>query len=184
MRPKFEFGDQVRVTRNLRNDGTYPGMDTGELLVRRGSTGYVRDVGSFLQDQLIYSVHFLDQDRLVGCREEELQPADAPWTPSRFESREQVVAKLKLGAGGRVLVDQGEVGEVVRVLRGAATAEGSGEVAYHVHFSGRSTLQVPESALDPLPSGDSPRENSVNATNANSATTQIDTPNAKQEDTE
>ena len=29
--PLFEYGDEVRVVRNVRNDGTYPGMDTGTL---------------------------------------------------------------------------------------------------------------------------------------------------------
>jgi len=131
--------------RNLRNDGTVPGVAVGKLLVRRGSTGFVRDLGTFLQDQIIYAVHFLSEGQLVGCREEELQPASAPWTPSRFEFRERVVARLRLGSGGRVLVERGEVGEVLRVLRDAP-----GGVSYHVLFEGRSTLQVPESALDPV----------------------------------
>jgi nitrogen fixation protein NifZ len=43
------------------------------------------------------------------------------------------------------------VGEVIKVLRGAPTAESAGSVAYHVHFPGRNTLQVPESALEPAP---------------------------------
>jgi len=149
MRPKFDHGDEVRVVRHLRNDGTYPGMDTGTLLVRRGSVGYVRDVGTFLQDQIIYSVHFLESDRLVGCREDELQAAAEPWTPSRFEFREKVAARLPLGNGGRVLVEQGKVGEVMKVLRGTPNADGSaGNVAYHVLFPGCGTLQVPESALE------------------------------------
>jgi nitrogen fixation protein NifZ len=152
MQPRYDYGDEVRVLRNVRNDGTFPGQPTGALLVRRGSTGYVRDVGSFLQDQLIYSVHFLDGDRIVGCREEELQPASDPWTPSRFESREKVSARIALGRGGRVLVEQGRVGEIMKVLRGSATAEQSGEVAYHVLFPGCSLLQVPESALEPASS--------------------------------
>jgi nitrogen fixation protein NifZ len=139
---ELEYGDQVRLIRNVRNDGTYPGAPRGELLVRRGSLGFVRDVGTFLQDQIIYSVHFLDVDKLVGCREQELQPADAPWTDSRFEVREKVAAGIRLGVGGRVLVEQGEVGEVLKVLRGVAD-----DVSYHVHFSGRNTIQVPESAL-------------------------------------
>lgn len=142
MRPEYDYGEKVRVLRNVRNDGTYPGMDVGKLLVRRGSVGYVRDIGTFLQDQIIYSVHFLEEDRLVGCRGEELQPADAPWTPSLFELRDKVAARISLGVQGRVLVQQGEVGEVLKVLRG-----GPGEVSYHVHFSGRNTLQVPEPAL-------------------------------------
>jgi len=176
MRPSFEYGDAVRVLRNVRNDGTYPGVDTGTLLVRRGSTGYVRDVGTFLQDQIIYTVHFLDSDRLVGCREEELQPAEAPWTPSRFEFRDQVSATLALGAGGRVLVEQGEVGEVLRVLRGAPPPEGIGDVSYHVHFPGRNTLQVPESALEPAPS------KSANATAASPTQPPSDPNTASQED--
>ena len=184
MRPSFEYGDEVRVVRNVRNDGTYPGEDTGTLLVRRGSTGYVRDVGTFLQDQIIYTVHFLDADRLVGCREEELQPAADPWTPSRFEFRDKVAARLTLASGGRVLVEQGEVGEVMRVLRGAPTPEGVGDVAYHVHFSGRNTLQVPESALELAPNADaiaaSPKNGPSDASTAkvteDAAQTAIDAP--------
>jgi nitrogen fixation protein NifZ len=143
MRPEFDYGDEVRVLRDLRNDGTFAGLDVGKLLVRRGNMGFVRDIGTFLQNQIIYSVHFLAEDKLVGCREEELQPASAPWTPSRFEIRDKVTAKISLGIQGRVLVDPGEVGEVLKVLGGAP-----GSVSYHVHFSGRNTLQVPESALE------------------------------------
>ncbi|HYN76259.1 MAG TPA: nitrogen fixation protein NifZ [Lamprocystis sp. (in: g-proteobacteria)] len=143
MLPAFEFGAQVRVLRNVRNDGTFPGQATGTLLVRRGSTGYVRDVGTFLQDQLIYTVHFLAEDRLVGCREEELQLAADPWVPSLFEARDRVRARLPLGVQGRVLVEPGGEGEVMKVIRDAP--EG---VAYHVHFDGASTLQVPETALE------------------------------------
>ena len=151
MRPLYDYGDEVRVLRNVRNDGTFPGQPTGALLVRRGSTGYVRDVGTFLQDQIIYSVHFIDSDQIVGCREEELQPVAEPWTPSRFESREKVAAQIALGRGGRVLVEKGRIGEVIKVLRGAPDADGEGDVAYHVLFPGCSLLQVPESALEPAP---------------------------------
>ncbi|WP_295456874.1 nitrogen fixation protein NifZ [uncultured Thiodictyon sp.] len=143
MRPAFEFGAEVRVLRNVRNDGTYPGLATGTLLLRRGSVGFVRDVGTFLQDQIIYSVHFLDEDRVVGCREEELQPAADPWVPSRFEFRDRVTARIPLGIAGKVLVERGAAGEVLKVIRDAP-----GGVAYHVWFEGPNPLQVPESALD------------------------------------
>lgn len=144
MLPRFDYGEAVRVTRNVRNDGTYPGLDTGELLVRRGSVGYVLNVGTFLQDQIIYTVHFLDQGRIVGCREEELIGADEPWTPSRFETREKVRARIRLAVQGEVLVEAGSEGEVLRVLRD--TPQG---VQYHVHFPGH-VLQVPEDVLEPL----------------------------------
>ena len=52
MLPKFQFGDEVRIVRNVRNDGTYPGVPTGTLLIRRGTTGVVINVGTFLQDAL------------------------------------------------------------------------------------------------------------------------------------
>lgn len=142
MRPRYEYGAEVRVIRNIRNDGTYPGKNTGELLVRRGSIGYVKDVGTFLQDQIIYSIHFLDDNVMVGCREEELIDGDAPWIPSQFEFRDKVKAKVPLGIQGNVIVEQGEKGEILKVLRDAP-----GGVAYHVLFSNRQ-LQVPETALE------------------------------------
>jgi len=141
MRPRFEYGDEVRVTRNVRNDGTYPGMEIGAPLVRRGSVGYVQNVGTYLQDQVIYSVHFLDANRLVGCREEELIAAAEEWVPTRFEFRDKVAAVRALGVGGEVVAEAGSVGEVIRVLRDVADGP-----VYHVRFPGR-TLQVPEGAL-------------------------------------
>ena len=142
MKPKYDFGDEVRVTRNVRNDGTYPGLDTGQLLIRRGSIGHVRDVGTFLQDQIIYTVHFVEQDRVIGCREEELIAASDHWVDSLFEYRDRVLAKLPLGIQGKIIVEAGASGEIEKVLRDAP-----GGVAYEVRFPGRS-LQVPESALE------------------------------------
>ncbi len=146
MQPRFEHGEAVRVTRNVRNDGTFPGEPTGALLVRRGQVGFIRDTGTFLQDQIIYVVDFLDIGRVVGCREEELQPAAASWIASRFESRERVAAALPLGRRGEVIVETGEIGEVLKVIR-----EMPDVVSYHVHFPGRQVLQVPESALSSPP---------------------------------
>jgi len=142
---RYDYGDEVRVIRNVRNDGTYPGLDVGAPLVRRGSVGYVVNVGTFLQDQVIYSVHFLNEQRLVGCREEELIAADAPWTPSRFEFREKVSSRINLAVDGGIVVAAGTEGEIIKVLRNDNPAQ----VQYHVRFPGR-TLQVPERALSAL----------------------------------
>ncbi|MBI4741821.1 MAG: nitrogen fixation protein NifZ [Betaproteobacteria bacterium] len=146
MGARWDYGAPVRLTRNARNDGTYPGLGPGAPLVRRGSVGYVVDVGTFLQDQIIYSVNFLDCGKIVGCREEELIGADEPWTPSRFEFRERVRAAKGLSVNGGVLVATGVPGEIIKVVRDAP-----GGVAYHVHFDtlpGR-VLQIPEDALEP-----------------------------------
>ncbi|MBT0960503.1 nitrogen fixation protein NifZ [Denitromonas sp. IR12] len=150
MNARWDYGAAVRLTRNVRNDGTFPGLDPGAPLVRRGSVGYVVDVGTFLQDQVIYSVNFLDEGRIVGCREEELIDADDPWTPSRFEFRDKVLAAKGLSINGAVLVPRQAVGEVVKVLRDAP-----GGVAYHVHFdvlAGR-VLQISEDLLQPASAG-------------------------------
>lgn len=144
MQPHYEYGAEVRVIRNIRNDGTFAGKETGQLLVRRGSIGYVKDVGTFLQDQIIYSVHFLEHNVVVGCREEELIDGDAPWTPSKFEFRDKVKAKVPLGIQGNIIVEQGEEGEILKVLRDAPNG-----VAYHVLFPSRQ-LQVPETALEAI----------------------------------
>lgn len=146
MQTQWTFGDEVRVVRNVRDDGTFPGAGRGDLLVRRGSVGTVVEIGTFLQDQIIYSVHFLDIDRVVGCREEELIGGDEPWLPSVFEARERVATGKVLALGGESCVPRGAVGEVLRVIR-----DGEAPV-YHVHFDclpGR-TLAVPESALHSL----------------------------------
>ncbi len=140
---RWDLGDDVRVVRNVRNDGTYPGEPIGALLIRRGSTGTVIDVGTFLQDQIIYTVHFLDVDRIVGCREEELIGLDEPWFPSVFESREKVRATRILALASETRIPSGAVGEVLHVVRK------SDGILYHIHFDclpGR-TLAVPESAL-------------------------------------
>ncbi|MBL6987902.1 MAG: nitrogen fixation protein NifZ [Methylobacter sp.] len=139
---RFEFGESVRVTRNVRNDGTYPGMEVGDLLVRRGSVGNVLEVGTFLQDQVIFTVHFLDQGRMVGCRLEELISIDEPWNPSRFEFRDKVVCTMNLSLQGNVVFEKGSEGEVFKVIRD------NEQIQYHVSFLGR-ILQVPESALAP-----------------------------------
>ena len=141
MKPRYDYGDEVRVTRHVRNDGTYGGLDIGHPLVRRGSTGYVTSIGTFLQDQIIYGIHFLNEDKVVGCREEELILASDKWVPSQFEFREKVVAKNTLAIQGEIIVKAGDPGEILKVLR-----DHPGGVHYHVRYPGR-TLLVPETAL-------------------------------------
>jgi nitrogen fixation protein NifZ len=146
LQPRFASDDAVRVIRNIRNDGTYPGQPTGALLIRRGSVGYVRHVGVFLQDQLIYTVHFLEAgNRLVGCREVELIRAEEPWIPNRFERGDRVTARQGLAIQGSVVVTAGAVGEIIAVLRDPAP------IQYHVLFGTR-VFHVAENGLDEPPS--------------------------------
>ncbi len=144
MKPKFAFGCEVRLARTVRNDGTFPGVETGVKLVNAGSIGIVRNVGTFLQDQIIYTVHFVKEDKMVGCREQELIPADETWVHARFEFRERVAIRVPLAVGGKVVATAGDEGEIVKVLRDAP-----GGPAYYVYFCGR-TFQVPETALNSI----------------------------------
>lgn len=157
MKPRFEYGDEVRLTRNVRNDGTYPGEDVGRLLVRRGEIGAVFDVGTYLQDQLIYRVHFLTAGKTVGCREEELILADAPWIPNRFEFREKVFALAPLAIDGVIQVDVGTEGEIEKVIK-----SDQGVVSYHVRFNQR-VFHVLETSLDSL------KDEWINSYDANDA---------------
>lgn len=76
--PAFEIGEKVRTRKLLRNDGTFPGQDIGITLAKKGQTGYVVSIGTFLQSSYIYAVHFLETGFVVGCRERELETAEHP----------------------------------------------------------------------------------------------------------
>jgi nitrogen fixation protein NifZ len=74
--PKFMPGTKVRSTKYVKNDGTYPGKEIGEELVRKGDEGYVRDIGVFLQRYYIYAVEFVERGTIVGMRGRELKAID------------------------------------------------------------------------------------------------------------
>lgn len=76
--PCFPPCAKVRAKLHIRNDGTFAGRDIGEILVRKGDEGYVRDIGTFLQRYYIYAVEFIAPGAVVGMRARELAAVDAP----------------------------------------------------------------------------------------------------------
>lgn len=70
--PRYLPGDKVRARRSVRNDGTMFGKEIGEVVVKKGDLGYVRDVGVFLQRFYVYAVEFVEQGSIVGMRGREL----------------------------------------------------------------------------------------------------------------
>lgn len=148
---QFDYGAPVRLVRAVRDDGSFPGKQRGDLLVRKGTLGYVRDVGTILQDQVIYQVHFVELGYTVGCREQELIPGDAPWIDSDFEFGDWVEAASALAMEGKMLALAGDRGQVMSVRRDQQP------LVYEVLFGAR-LLQVPRSAIRwPLkPLGDMP----------------------------
>ncbi|MCD0420519.1 MAG: nitrogen fixation protein NifZ [Rhodopseudomonas sp.] len=75
--PEFEYGQKVRSRLNIRNDGTFPGREIGEVLVKKGDEGYVVSIGTFLQQFYIYGVDFVAQGRIVGMKRRELVAVEA-----------------------------------------------------------------------------------------------------------
>jgi nitrogen fixation protein NifZ len=74
--PRFQMGERVIARSVIRNDGTYNGKDIGELLVSRGDVGFVRSIGTFLQQFYIYAVEFPETGHRVGMRAKELCTLD------------------------------------------------------------------------------------------------------------
>ena len=80
--PAFDYGEKVVSRKNVRNDGTFAGCEIGDILVKKGEVGYVKSIGSFLQQFYIYGVDFVDRGYVVGMKGRELRsldvlPADA-----------------------------------------------------------------------------------------------------------
>jgi nitrogen fixation protein NifZ len=71
--PYFDYGDKVRSRRAIRNDGTFPGKDIGDILVTKGEEGYVVSIGTFLQQFYIYGVEFISTGHRVGMKRKELE---------------------------------------------------------------------------------------------------------------
>lgn len=84
--PDFMPGDKVRSKKNVKNDGTMFGHEIGEVVVKKGDVGYVRDIGVFLQQFYIYAVDFVDRGSIVGMRGRELTPEPINQTATETET--------------------------------------------------------------------------------------------------
>ena len=74
--PRFAMGERVLSRSVVRNDGTWNGKDVGEVLVGKGEIGFVRSIGTFLQQFYIYAVEFTGSGHRVGMRAKELCTLD------------------------------------------------------------------------------------------------------------
>lgn len=74
--PRFGYGERVVARSVVRNDGTYPGRDIGDVLVHKGEIGYVISINTFLQQYYIYAVDFVESGHRVGMRAKELCTLD------------------------------------------------------------------------------------------------------------
>jgi nitrogen fixation protein NifZ len=73
---KFKEGQKVKLLEDIKNDGTYPHSPIGEIMMSKGSIGYIKKIGEFLQVIRVYEVHFMGtpfETEIIGCREHELE---------------------------------------------------------------------------------------------------------------
>ncbi|QOY55888.1 nitrogen fixation protein NifZ [Candidatus Sulfurimonas marisnigri] len=73
---KYAIGQKVELLEDIVNDGTYPHAKIGSLMMPKGSIGYIKDMGEFLQVIRVYEVHFFGTEMevdIIGCREHELK---------------------------------------------------------------------------------------------------------------
>lgn len=76
--PDYDYGEKVRSRKAVRNDGTFPGREIGEILVKKGEVGYVVSIGTFLQQFYIYGVEFVERGYRVGMKGRELESLEEP----------------------------------------------------------------------------------------------------------
>jgi nitrogen fixation protein NifZ len=79
--PAFDYGQKVRSRKTVRNDGTFPGMEIGDILVKKGDWGYVTSIGTFLQQFYIYGVEFVDRGYRVGMKGREIELVEGGAAP-------------------------------------------------------------------------------------------------------
>jgi|GEM_PF-917926 len=72
--PKYEWGLRVTALEDLYNDGSYPDLEEGALIVAKGSVGEIRQIGHIEDANCpLYLVEFAS-GHVVGVLEEEISP--------------------------------------------------------------------------------------------------------------
>ena len=89
--PCFNYGEKVRSRKSIRNDGTFPGKEIGDILIKKGEEGIVVSIGTFLQQFYIYGVDFPERGYRVGMKRKELEPVEtsADAEPASVNSLEE-----------------------------------------------------------------------------------------------
>ncbi|CCB66871.1 MULTISPECIES: nitrogen fixation protein NifZ [unclassified Hyphomicrobium] len=72
--PKYQWGQRVKATIDLDNDGSFPDAPDQGRLVNVGDTGEIVQVGTHTEANIpVYLVEFGER-LVVGCFEEEIVP--------------------------------------------------------------------------------------------------------------
>ena len=96
--PLFRPGEKVISLKHVKNDGTIPLRDIGEVVVKKGDVGYIRDIGTFLQQFYVYAVEWVDRGTIVGMRGRELESLDRPGVTGKRQRGETAAMEAAIDA--------------------------------------------------------------------------------------
>jgi nitrogen fixation protein NifZ len=72
--PKYQWGQRVKATIDLINDGSFPDVPEAGILVNLDDVGEIVQVGTHTESSTpVYLVEF-KENLVVGCFEEEIIP--------------------------------------------------------------------------------------------------------------
>jgi nitrogen fixation protein NifZ len=72
--PKYQWGQRVKATIDLHNDGSFPDAPEAAILVNLDDVGEIVQVGTHTESNTpVYLVEF-KENLVVGCFEEEIVP--------------------------------------------------------------------------------------------------------------
>jgi nitrogen fixation protein NifZ len=144
---RFDSGEEVRVVRNIRNDGSFKALEKGDLLIEAGELGVVRTYGYFLQDQIIFQVYFPRINQVVGIRDTELIKSNLEWIPCLFRSLDSAQLRVSLSMNKQIIASKGDMVEVYRVYRNLddGTLEYEVYVGEHLFRLSSNVLALPQS---------------------------------------
>jgi len=74
--PVFNYGDKVRSKKLVKNDGTFPNKEIGELLVKKAMLATLFPLAPFCSSFYIYGVDFYERGYIVGMKAKELELLD------------------------------------------------------------------------------------------------------------
>lgn len=108
---QFKEGDFVRIVFDIKNDGTMYGKKRGKVLQKAGETGYISRM-HYLNDDIVYEVHFLENNKMIGCKEKELIDGNMTWNPPNFKKGDFVQSKNDLHYKGTLISKKGTKGKI------------------------------------------------------------------------
>jgi len=68
----FKLNQKVKALKDIKNDGTFPEGKRGDILIKAGQEGYIKEISEFLFRPAIM-VHFLKENRVIGFRPSEIE---------------------------------------------------------------------------------------------------------------